>query len=88
MLVLSRKRGETIVIDGDITVSVIAIEGSRVRLGFSAPPEVPILRGELQPRDEWTPLTQPGLISERRTDFLDVPLLSSDAGSPLSPAAF
>ena len=48
MLVLSRKPGEAIVIGNGITVTVIEVQGDRVRLGFTAPPEVPIHREELQ----------------------------------------
>jgi carbon storage regulator len=47
MLVLSRKLGEQIQIDSDITVTVVSIDGNRVRLGFDAPVHVPILRKEL-----------------------------------------
>lgn len=49
MLVLSRKSDETIVIDGRITVKVVAVKGSRVQLAISAPRDVPIRRGELDP---------------------------------------
>ena len=48
MLVLSRKLGETIVIGNGITVTVVEVKGERVRLGFTAPPEVSIHREELQ----------------------------------------
>ena len=47
MLVLSRKRGESIVIDGDITVTVIATKDNVVRLGIEAPKEIPVHRSEL-----------------------------------------
>ncbi len=47
MLILQRKPGESLVIGGDVTVSVVSIEGGRVRLAISAPPEVSILRSEL-----------------------------------------
>ena len=47
MLVLSRKRGEAIVIDGDIEVTVLAVRGDRVKLGFRGPAEVPIHRQEV-----------------------------------------
>jgi carbon storage regulator len=50
MLVLSRRRGEKIVIDGRITVVVSQLKGGRVRIAIEAPPEVSILRGELQSR--------------------------------------
>ena len=49
MLVLSRKVGEKLVIDGNITVEVVRIQGNRVTLGLVAPANVKILRGELDP---------------------------------------
>ena len=50
MLVLSRKLGETIVINGDVTVTVLEVSGGRVRLGFNGPSSVPIHRGEIHSR--------------------------------------
>lgn len=47
MLILQRKPGESVVIGEDITISVVSVEGGRVRLAISAPPEVSILRSEL-----------------------------------------
>lgn len=47
MLVLSRKRDESIVIAGNITVTVVDIRGDKVRLGISAPAEVPVHRREV-----------------------------------------
>lgn len=47
MLILQRKAGEALVIGEDITVSVVSIEGNRVRLAISAPEDVSILRSEL-----------------------------------------
>lgn len=47
MLVLSRKREEGIVIDGDIEIKVIDIEDGRVRLGITAPKSKEIVRMEL-----------------------------------------
>lgn len=47
MLVLSRKSGESIVIDGNIEVSVLRINGNRIRLGIHAPPEISIQRREI-----------------------------------------
>lgn len=47
MLVLSRKRHEQIVIDGNIYVTVVAIRGGAVRLGIDAPREVPVYRREV-----------------------------------------
>ena len=50
MLVLSRKRGETITIGNDITVTVLAVDGDRVKLGVVAPAEVPVHREEVYQR--------------------------------------
>ena len=47
MLVLSRKHGEAIVIGNGITVTVLAVDGDRVKLGVVAPSEVPIHREEV-----------------------------------------
>jgi len=50
MLVLSRKRGETIVIGDNITVTVLEVSGGCVRLGCKGPKEVPIHREEVARR--------------------------------------
>jgi carbon storage regulator len=50
MLVLSRKHGESVIIGGGITVKVLKVKGNLVQLGFDAPKEVPIHRGELYER--------------------------------------
>ncbi len=47
MLVLSRKKNESIVINSDIIVTVVEIRGDTVRLGISAPLEVPVNRQEV-----------------------------------------
>ncbi len=47
MLILSRKLGETIVIDGRIHVTVMRVEGEVVKLGIAAPSEVPVHRKEV-----------------------------------------
>ncbi len=47
MLVLSRKLGEEIVIDGNIRVKVVGIQGNRVKLGVVAPDSVTIHRHEI-----------------------------------------
>lgn len=47
MLILQRKTGESVVIGEDVEVTVMSIEGNRVRLAISAPSEVSILRSEL-----------------------------------------
>jgi carbon storage regulator CsrA len=49
-LKLTRRAGETIHIGDNVTVVVTAVNGSQVRLGIHAPPEVRIVRGELLAR--------------------------------------
>lgn len=47
MLVLSRKMGEGININKDITIEILSVSGDRVQLGINAPKEVRIFRKEL-----------------------------------------
>jgi carbon storage regulator len=47
MLVLSRRIGEELLIDGNIRVTVVAVKGNQVRLGITAPSSVPVVRLEL-----------------------------------------
>jgi len=57
MLVLTRKAGEKIVIDGNIEVTIVEIQGNRVRLGIKAPDSVRILRFELTQSSPPSPST-------------------------------
>ncbi|MCR2806733.1 carbon storage regulator CsrA [Paenibacillus soyae] len=47
MLVLSRRTGESIVIDHNIEIVVVGVEGDQVRLGIRAPREIDIYRKEI-----------------------------------------
>lgn len=47
MLVLSRKKGESIIIQDNIEVTIISVEGDTVRVGISAPKQVDIFRKEV-----------------------------------------
>ena len=47
MLALSRKKGEAIVINNNIEISVLEVKGDQVKIGISAPKEVPIYRKEV-----------------------------------------
>lgn len=58
MLVLSRRLGERIVIDGEIIVTVVAVQGNKVRLSIVAPEDVRVDRQE---------------VHERRLEFADAP---------------
>lgn len=47
MLVLSRKKNESIVINNDVIITVVEIRGDKVRLGIVAPKDVPVHREEV-----------------------------------------
>jgi carbon storage regulator len=50
MLVLTRRVGEEIVIEGDIILTVVSVNGGTIRLGISAPPSVRVDRREVHQR--------------------------------------
>jgi len=50
MLFLTRKVGESIVINDDIEVTVVEVRGRSIKLGFTFPPEAKVLRRELHDR--------------------------------------
>lgn len=54
MLVLSRKLGEKIVINGDIVVTVVKIDRNQIRVGIEAPKDVAIYREEIAPHHQAT----------------------------------
>lgn len=47
MLVLSRKKNESIVVNNDVVITVVEIRGDKVRLGIVAPKDVPVHREEV-----------------------------------------
>jgi carbon storage regulator len=47
MLVLSRKKNESIVINNDVVITIVEIRGDKVRLGIVAPKDVPVHREEV-----------------------------------------
>ena len=50
MLILTRKIGETIILDGGIKITVSDIQGNHVKIGITAPKEVKVYREELLKR--------------------------------------
>lgn len=87
MLVLSRKQGESVVI-GNITLTVVEVQGNRVRLAFDAPGHVRILRSELIAEQNQFVLTDPDLLNKpsewKDADFCSV--RGSLEGRPATPA--
>jgi carbon storage regulator len=61
MLVLTRRIGEEIIIAGDIRVTVIAVQGQRVRLGITATPSITIDRAEIALRRQAEAVSAAGL---------------------------
>ncbi|MGN9167474.1 carbon storage regulator [Paenibacillus jamilae] len=47
MLVLSRKKGESVVIHNDIVITLLSVEGDNVKIGISAPKDIDIYRKEI-----------------------------------------
>lgn len=72
MLVLSRTKGQQIVVGGTITVTVLEVRGDKVKLGFNGPAEIPIHRQEVFERLTQETLSQDGLteIDSRLTPSL------------------
>lgn len=50
MLILSRRKDESIVIDDNVIVTVLSVKGGQVRLGITAPENVSVHREEIQQR--------------------------------------
>ncbi len=47
MLALTRKKGESIIINNNIEISILEMRGDQVKIGISAPKEVPVYRKEV-----------------------------------------
>jgi carbon storage regulator len=60
MLVISRKRGDRILVGDDIVIEVADIRGDKVRIGISAPKDVPVHREEV-----WLAIQEQGKRGER-----------------------
>jgi len=47
MLALSRKKGESLMINNDIEITILEVRGEQVKIGISAPKEIPVYRKEV-----------------------------------------
>jgi carbon storage regulator len=79
MLILGRRVGDSILIDGGIKIVVLACDRGGVRIGIEAPPEVTILRGEIvnQIADE---NRRANATSDARGWLAAIPVKKADAG--------
>ncbi len=50
MLILTRKAGETVMIGGDVTITVLGVKGNQVRIGINAPKDIAVHREEIYER--------------------------------------
>ena len=80
MLILSRKPGESIVIDGRIVVKILRLDGDLVKVGIEAPSEVPVHREEVY--QEMTKVNREALTAKRPK----LPKLDPGAAGHLLPA--
>ena len=76
MLILSRKAGDAIVIDGGIRIVVVQCDRGGVRIGIEAPADVTILRGEL---------VDQVAVQNKRASVVPASAVSVIAGSALAP---
>ena len=67
MLVLTRKIGEEIVIDGQVRIVVVEVRGNRTTLGICAPPSVRVDRKEIHERRPLRPCSGDSTVKEAAT---------------------
>jgi carbon storage regulator len=72
MLVLSRRLGEQIVIGGEIQITVVAVQGNKVRIGIKAPPDIRVDREEISQRLQGRTFARsPGISAEKMSGNFD-----------------
>jgi carbon storage regulator len=69
MLILTRKRGQSIVVDGEIEITLLQIQGDQARLGITAPRQVAVHRKELLDQVRAENVEAAGVEAERARDL-------------------
>lgn len=83
MLILQRKPGESLLIGDDISITVVSVDGGRVRLAIAAPQEIPILRSELV--DAMAANKDSAVSDSAPTELLDLLGSKPDLATPPNP---
>lgn len=73
MLVLSRRRDESIIIGDNIILTVVDIRGDKVRLGIQAPVEIPVHRQEVYEAIQREKMCAAGINPDTATDLVKFP---------------
>lgn len=88
MLVLTRKLGETIIIDGHISVTVVEVANGRVKLGVTAPKDVRVDRSEVRElREKADAPLPPATARNRLAEVVNAAAVQADAPVLVPPAA-
>ena len=74
MLVITRKSGERICLGDDVTITVMEISGSTVRIGIEAPAEIPVYRAEI-----WAAVKEENRAAARSSNRLPSPNTKSSS---------
>ena len=87
MLYLTRKIGESVIINDNIEVTVVEVRGKTIKLGFTFPPEVNVLRRELYERIQQENRTAADNVELAPTGSAPVKRRAGDALSPIVTSA-
>ena len=85
MLILSRRAAECICLGDDIVLTIVAVGNDRVRIGVKAPPDVRVLRNELEIQDHTIPIDEHGSASGQATSPVNA-VDSADKAEPKRPS--
>lgn len=89
MLVLTRKKGERVVIGDDIVVTIIDVKGDSVRIGFDAPRGLPVQRAEIIDAVKAANLeaaSAPATAGDQLRDLLGEAPMTAPAAAPIAEA--